>query len=68
MSTAYSVCAYTHKIQTGRYNRNFQRESCLGFTSYENIQTQRFDKHKKYTKYINKHCKRNMIDTVKYID
>ena len=42
MSTAYSVCAYTHKIQTGRYNRNFQRESVLGFTSYENIQTQRF--------------------------
>ena len=50
MSTAYSVCAYTHKIQTGRYNRNFQRESCLGFTSYENIQTQRFTKHTKYKK------------------
>ena len=42
MSTAYSVCAYTHKTQTGRYNRNFQKESFAGFTSYENIQTQRF--------------------------
>ena len=60
MSTAYSVCAYTYKIQTGRYNRNFQRESCLGFTSYENIQTQRFNKHTKYTKLLNKDCKRNI--------